>query len=65
MKTPQSMDVAGESSSSQDRLERSLPVTYGIRMLQDIMLRGSSVPQLIFLGIASIGIVLFVIDWDS
>jgi hypothetical protein len=41
----------------------SLPATYGIRMLQDIMLRGSSVPQLIFLGIASIGIVLFVIDW--
>ena len=41
----------------------SLPATYGIRMLQDIMLRGSSVPQLIFLGTASIGIVLFVIDW--
>jgi ABC-2 type transport system permease protein len=40
----------------------SLPATYGIRMLQDIMLRGSSVPLLIFLGIASIGIVLFVID---
>lgn len=41
----------------------SLPATYGIRMLQDIMLRGSSMPQLIFLGIASIGMVLFVIDW--
>ncbi len=41
----------------------SLPATYGIPMLQDIMLRGSSVHQLIFLGIASIGIVLFVIDW--
>jgi ABC-2 type transport system permease protein len=42
----------------------SLPATYGIRMLQDIMLRGSSVPQLVFLGIASIGIVLFLIDWN-
>jgi len=41
----------------------SLPATYGIRMLQDIMLRGSSVPLLVFLGITSIGIVLFLIDW--
>lgn len=41
----------------------SLPATYGIRMLQDIMLRGSPVPQLLFLGIASMGIVLFLIDW--
>lgn len=41
----------------------SLPATYGIRMLQDIMLRGSSIPLLIFLGIAAIGIVLFLVDW--
>jgi ABC-2 type transport system permease protein len=41
----------------------SLPATYGIRMLQDIMLRGSSVPLLVFLGIAAIGIALFLIDW--
>jgi ABC-2 type transport system permease protein len=41
----------------------SLPATYGIRMLQDVMLRGSSVPQLILLGIASMGIVLFLTDW--
>jgi len=41
----------------------SLPATYGIRMLQDIMLRGSSVPLLVFLGIAAIGIILFLIDW--
>jgi ABC-2 type transport system permease protein len=41
----------------------SLPATYGIRMLQDVMLRGSSVPVLVFLGIAIIGIVLFLIDW--
>ncbi len=41
----------------------SLPATYGIRMLQDIMLRGSSIPQLVFLGIAIIGVLLFVIDW--
>jgi len=41
----------------------SLPATYGIRMLQDIMLRGSSVPLLLFLGVAGIGIVLFLINW--
>ncbi|MBK8784696.1 MAG: ABC transporter permease [Anaerolineales bacterium] len=41
----------------------SLPATYGIRMLQDIMLRGASIPLLIFLGITAIGIVLFLADW--
>jgi ABC-2 type transport system permease protein len=41
----------------------SLPATYGIRMLQDVMLRGSSVPLLVFSGIAGIGVVLFLIDW--
>ena len=41
----------------------SLPATYGIRMLQDIMLRGAPIPTLIFAGIALIGVALFVIDW--
>jgi ABC-2 type transport system permease protein len=41
----------------------SLPATYGIRMLQDIMLRGASVPALVLLGIIAIGITLFLIDW--
>ena len=41
----------------------SLPATYGIRMLQDIMLRGAPIPLMIFGGIALIGIVLFIIDW--
>jgi ABC-2 type transport system permease protein len=41
----------------------SLPATYGIRMLKDIMLRGSSAPQLVFLGIAIMGVVLFLVDW--
>jgi ABC-2 type transport system permease protein len=41
----------------------SLPATYGIRMLKDIMLRGFSAPPLIFLGITLIGIALFLIDW--
>jgi ABC-2 type transport system permease protein len=41
----------------------SLPATYGIRMLQDVMLRGGTVPPLIFQGIAAIGIGLFLIDW--
>jgi ABC-2 type transport system permease protein len=41
----------------------SLPATYGIRMLQDVMLRGASVPGAIFQGIAIIGVVLFMVDW--
>ena len=41
----------------------SLPATYGIRMLQDVMLRGSSLPMLVFLGITAIGILLFLVDW--
>ena len=41
----------------------SLPATYGIRMLQDIMLRGSSIPLLVCLGTAAIGIGLFLINW--
>jgi ABC-2 type transport system permease protein len=41
----------------------SLPATYGIRMLQDIMLHGAPIPLMIFGGIALIGIALFVIDW--
>ena len=41
----------------------SLPATYGIKMLQDIMLRGASAPPLIFEGVALIGIGLFLINW--
>jgi len=41
----------------------SLPATYGIRMLQDVMLRGYSVPGVIFLGITIIGVGLFMVDW--
>ena len=41
----------------------SLPATYGIRMLQDIMLRGAPIPWLIFAGVAAIGVGLFVLDW--
>jgi ABC-2 type transport system permease protein len=41
----------------------SLPATYGIRMLQDIMLRGSSIPPLVVEGLALIGIGLFLVDW--
>jgi ABC-2 type transport system permease protein len=41
----------------------SLPATYGIRMMQDIMLRGASAPTLILQGIALIGIGLFVVNW--
>jgi len=41
----------------------SLPATYGIRMLQDIMLRGASVPLLIAEGLALIGVGLFLVNW--
>jgi ABC-2 type transport system permease protein len=41
----------------------SLPATYGIRMLQDIMLRGASAPILVLEGLALIGIGLFLVAW--
>jgi len=41
----------------------SLPATYGIKMLQDIMLRGASAPPLLLEGLALIGIGLFLVNW--
>ncbi len=41
----------------------SLPATYGIQMLQDIMLRGTSAPPILLGGLALIGAGLFVINW--
>jgi ABC-2 type transport system permease protein len=41
----------------------SLPATYGIRMLQDIMLRGAEAPTILLGGLALIGVGLFFIDW--
>jgi hypothetical protein len=41
----------------------SLPATYGIRMLQDIMLRGATAPPPILWGLALIGIGLFIVNW--
>jgi ABC-2 type transport system permease protein len=41
----------------------SLPATYGNRMLQDIMLRGASVPSLLAEGLALIGLGFFIVDW--
>jgi ABC-2 type transport system permease protein len=41
----------------------SLPATYGIKMMQDIMLRGASAPPMIFQGLALIGIGLFLVNW--
>jgi ABC-type polysaccharide/polyol phosphate export permease len=40
-----------------------LPATYGIRMMQDVMLRGYPLPLLVFQGILAIGIVLFLINY--
>jgi ABC-2 type transport system permease protein len=41
----------------------SLPATYGIRMLQDIMLRGAGAPVLLLQGLLLIGIGLFIVNW--
>ena len=41
----------------------SLPATYGIRMLQDIMLRGASFAPTVFQGLLLIGVVLFIVNW--
>jgi len=41
----------------------TLPATYGIRMLQDVILRGYPLPLLIFEGVSAIGVILFFVDW--
>jgi ABC-2 type transport system permease protein len=41
----------------------SLPATSGIRMLQDIMLRGASAPPMVLQGLLLIGIGLFIVSW--
>lgn len=40
----------------------SLPATYGIRMLQDVMLRGYQLPALLAVQIAAIGFLLFLVN---
>ncbi|HSM71264.1 MAG TPA: ABC transporter permease [Anaerolineales bacterium] len=40
----------------------SLPATYGIRIMQDVMLRGNQMPMTILLGLAAIGVALFVLS---
>ncbi len=40
-----------------------LPATYGINLLQDIMLRGSPPNPLLFYGFLAIGVGLFLLDW--
>ncbi|HEX2994573.1 MAG TPA: ABC transporter permease [Anaerolineales bacterium] len=41
----------------------SLPATYGIQMLQNVMLRGASAPPMLLQGLALIGVGLFLINW--
>ncbi len=41
----------------------SLPATYGIQMLQNVMLRGASAPPLLLEGLALIGLGLFLVNW--
>lgn len=40
-----------------------LPVTYGLNMLQNIMLRGVPPNQLMVIGLVAIGLLLFMIAW--
>lgn len=40
-----------------------LPATYGIRMFQDIMLRGYAIPLRVLQGLIVMGSVLFLLDW--
>ncbi len=41
----------------------ALPATYGIQMLQDIMLRGKPIPLNLLIPLAAIGMVLFLLVW--
>lgn len=41
----------------------SLPATYGIQMLQNVMLRGASAPFMLLQGLTFIGAGLFLINW--
>jgi ABC-2 type transport system permease protein len=41
----------------------ALPATYGIRLLQDIMLRGNRAEPLLFYGLLAIGTGLFLLCW--
>jgi ABC-2 type transport system permease protein len=40
-----------------------LPATYGIRLLQDIMLRGASTNPILLLGLLGLGVVFFLTTW--
>lgn len=44
-------------------LSWAMPATYGIRMLQDIMLRGTSMIPLLFYGLIGMGVGLFILCW--
>lgn len=41
----------------------ALPATYGIRMLQNIMLRGQGLDPILFPSLLGIGLFLFIISW--
>jgi ABC-2 type transport system permease protein len=40
----------------------ALPVTYGIHLFQDVMLRGAGGDAALFLGLATLALVLFLLD---
>lgn len=41
----------------------SVPPTYGLHLLQDIMLRGFLANTLLLIGLTSIGVLLFLLAW--
>lgn len=41
----------------------SLPATYGIRLLQNVMLRGLGMDMILFYGLAAIGLFLMLLTW--
>lgn len=40
-----------------------LPATYGINIMHDVMLRGLPLPLIYIVGLAAIGIIVFIVDW--
>lgn len=41
-----------------------LPATYAIQLLQDNMLRGSTLDPLMFVGLLGMGLLLFLVAWN-
>jgi ABC-2 type transport system permease protein len=44
-------------------LSYSIPATYGLRLLQEIMFRGNSIDPTLIAGLVGIGVLLFLLSW--